>query len=91
MMVSVMTQLCDTFRPVRKRGSSDAYKYLLKRAQTNRDGTLRITVINQHPDKDPEVSKQEKQRYERFLGATVNYTELSFGDFAANPMDVVRS
>ena len=42
-------------------------KYLLKRAQTNRDGTLRITVINQHPDKDPELSKQEKQRYERFL------------------------
>jgi hypothetical protein len=66
-------------------------KYLLKRAQTNRDGTLRITVINQHPDKDPEVSKQEKQRYERFLGATVNYTGLSFGDFAANPMAVVRS
>ena len=66
-------------------------KYLLKRAQTNRDGTLRITVINQHPDKDPELSKQEKQRYERFLGATVNYTELSFGDFAANPMAVVQS
>lgn len=65
-------------------------KYLLKRAQTNRRDRLRITVINQHPNKEPDLSKQERQRYLRFLGPAVNYTNLSFGDFAADTMAVLR-
>lgn len=65
-------------------------KYLLKRAQTNRDRPLAITVINNHPDKDPEIAEQEKKRYKRFLGETVNYTSLSFSDFVADPLAVVR-
>jgi hypothetical protein len=65
-------------------------KYLLKRAQTNRDGPLDITVVNNHPDKDPEIARQEKQRYERFLGERVNYTGLSFKDVALDPMAVIR-
>jgi NAD-dependent SIR2 family protein deacetylase len=66
-------------------------KYLLKRAQTNRDGLLRITVINNHPDKDPDVAEKEKQRYERFLGGNVDFTDLSFRDFAVDPTAVIRS
>jgi hypothetical protein len=64
-------------------------KYLLKRAQTNKERDLRLTVINNHPGKDPELARQEKHRYERFLGSAVNYTALSFGDFAADPMAIV--
>ncbi len=65
-------------------------KYLLKRAQTNRDGSLRVTVVNNHPDKDPDLAKLEKQRYERFLGTAVDYTGLSFKEFAANPTAILR-
>jgi hypothetical protein len=34
-------------------------KYLLKRAQTNRDSDLTFTVINHHADKDPDLVDQE--------------------------------
>jgi len=65
-------------------------KYLLKRAQTNRSGQLKVTVINHFPGKDTEVSNQEKHRYERFLGDQVKYTGTSFQDFATNPLSVLR-
>ncbi len=65
-------------------------KYLLKRAQTNRSGQLKVTVINHYPGKDTQVSNQEKQRYERFLGDQVKYTGTSFQDFAASPLSVLR-
>ncbi len=64
-------------------------KYLLKRAQTNRDGPLAVTVINNHVGKDPELAEQEKKRYRRFLGEHVDYTTLSFGDFVADPLAVI--
>jgi hypothetical protein len=63
-------------------------KYLLKRAQTNRDTPVRFTVVNHYPGKDPKEAAQEKARYERFLGP-VDYTPLSFGDFVADPMAVI--
>jgi hypothetical protein len=67
-------------------------KYLLKRAQINRKAPLRVTVVNNHPRKEPELKKQEKQRYERYLGSSVEYTDLSFEDFATanDPMAVLR-
>jgi hypothetical protein len=65
-------------------------KYLLKRAQTNRNDELRFTVINHFAGKDAKVSKQEKDRFERFLGDKVSYTKMSFEDFAANPLTIVR-
>jgi len=64
-------------------------KYLLKRAQTNRDGELRITVINNHEGKKSEDAKEENQRFKRFLGGQVDYTGLSFEDFAVDPMAVI--
>jgi hypothetical protein len=39
-------------------------KYLLKRAQTNRNGPLNVTVIKHYPGKDAELAKQEKYRNE---------------------------
>jgi SIR2-like domain len=64
-------------------------KYLLKRAQTNRDIPLKVTVINNHPHKKPSEIEQEKDRYARFLGQ-VDYTNKSFEEFAADPVAVIR-
>lgn len=60
-----------------------------RRAQTNRDGDLEFTVVNHFPGKDPDQIKQEKYRYERFLGKNVNYTTKSFQDFCNDPFDVI--
>ena len=65
-------------------------KYLLKRAQTNRNSPLKFTVINHHPGKDPELAKQEKYRYERFLGAGVDFTLKSFEEFTNDPFTVIQ-
>lgn len=65
-------------------------KYLLKRAQTNREEALQLTVINNHPGKELEATVQEKQRYQRFLGSKVNYTQSSFEDFVSDPVAVMR-
>jgi NAD-dependent SIR2 family protein deacetylase len=65
-------------------------KYLLKRAQTNRAVPLRITVINNHPGKKRAEAQQEQDRYKRFLGDNVNYTQKSFEDFVADPLAVLR-
>jgi hypothetical protein len=64
-------------------------KYLLKRAQTNGQ-TTRYTVINHFAGKEKEESEQEVLRYKRFLGPHVIYTKMSFEEFAANPLAVVR-
>lgn len=65
-------------------------KYLLKRAQTNRDGRLRVTVVNNHPRKKPTDVQQEQDRYKRFLGCGVNYTSKSFEEFAEDPLGILR-
>jgi hypothetical protein len=65
-------------------------KYLLKRAQTNRREPLKITVINHHADKKATATEEERTRYSRFLGDKVEYTSMSFQDFVANPLGVVR-
>jgi NAD-dependent SIR2 family protein deacetylase len=65
-------------------------KYLLKRAQTNRTHPLKITVINHYRGKQVKAAQQEEYRYKRFLGGNVNYTNMCFQDFAANPLAVLR-
>jgi hypothetical protein len=65
-------------------------KYLLKRAQTNRNAPLKVTVINSHPGKKNAEIAQEKDRYTRFLGSTVNYTNKSCQEFANNPLAIIR-
>ena len=65
-------------------------KYLLKRAQTNRDIPLKVTVINNPPGKRDAEIAHEKDRYARFLGGTVEYTDKSFQEFADNPLAVIR-
>ena len=67
-------------------------KYLVKRAQTNRENhaPLKVTVINHDAKKTPEQALDEERRYKRFLGNDVDYTDLSFERFAANPLPIIR-
>lgn len=60
-------------------------KYLIKRIQTNRRNLMRFTVINNHPDKLNSVSQSEMERYKRFLGPPVTYTDKSFEEFCNDP------
>jgi NAD-dependent SIR2 family protein deacetylase len=63
-------------------------KYLLKRVQANRPNpkTLSFTVVNHYEGKDPKQAKEEKARYDRFLGAkTVHYSDSGFEDFVKVP------
>lgn len=61
-------------------------KYLLKRIQTNRNNPIRFTVCNNFPGKNAELAKEEEKRYKRFLGANVQYTELTFDDVVNDPV-----
>jgi hypothetical protein len=65
-------------------------KYLLKRAQTNRNTPLKVTVINNHKGKKVRDAAQEEERYKRFLGPAVNYTTKSFEKFVGEPLAVIR-
>lgn len=65
-------------------------KYLIKRIQKNRNNQrIKFSVINNHSGKIDEVKKEEKNRYQRFLGKSVNYTKYSFEEFARNPELVI--
>src|SRR5437879_1760614 len=68
-------------------------KYLVKRAQLNRDHAaqpLRVTLVNHHAGKASEPVLAEQQRFRRFLGeAEVDDSGLSFEEFAADPLSVL--
>lgn len=66
-------------------------KYLLKRGQTNRlnNERLRIFVVNGHPGKNPHFADKECIRYRRFLGSEIEYTGLSFEEFAGSPASLL--
>lgn len=70
-------------------------KYLVKRAQLNRDPAaqpLRASLVNHHPGKPVELALTEQHRFRRFLGgADLADTGLSFQDFASNPLSVLSS
>ena len=59
-------------------------KYLIKRIQTHYDGQLAITVVNNYSGKTEESITDEKDRYQRCLGTNVNYTDISFEEFASD-------
>ena len=64
-------------------------KYLLKRAQVNRNDTLKFTVINHFDGKDENISQEEEYRYKRFLGNNVDFLKKSFQEFADDPMSII--
>ncbi|MBU5336275.1 SIR2 family protein [Intestinibacter bartlettii] len=65
-------------------------KYLLKRVQTSRlKDNLKVIVVNNHSKKKHSLREKEKNRYERFLGKDVIYTEFSFEEFADDPKKII--
>ena len=69
-------------------------KYLLKRMQTNRQPDqktgqiqkVRFTVVSNHPDKTKAAAGAERKRYQRYFGKeNINYTDMSFEEFAQKP------
>lgn len=69
-------------------------KYLLKRAELNRDAgsIFKATIINYYPDKIQGAVEKEKNRYGRLFknSSEVKYIEdMSFQDFAENPFSVL--
>jgi NAD-dependent SIR2 family protein deacetylase len=69
-------------------------KYLVKRAQLNRNREVRpldVMLVNHHPGKPPDTVNEEYRRFSRFLGgANLEDTGLSFEQFAANPRSVLE-
>lgn len=64
-------------------------KYLIKRIQTNRSDELKIIVINNHPGKTPDKIAEERERYTRFLGVGIYFTNSSFEDFCNQPENFI--
>lgn len=63
-------------------------KYLLKRIETNGNSRLRrIKVFNSYDGKKTNEKIEEKKRYKRFFKVDVSYENVSFEDFARNPVD----
>lgn len=66
-------------------------KYMLKRIQTSRKKEhLKILVFNNHDGKPYDSLKKEEERYKRFLGNDVIFTNHSFQDFASNPVSFLN-
>jgi NAD-dependent SIR2 family protein deacetylase len=66
-------------------------KYAFKhREVATRRLPLKITVINEHPGKPQQIRTEEQLRYKRFFRSSVNYTTLSFQDFATDPAPVLN-
>ena len=66
-------------------------KYMIKRVQTSRKkAPLKIIVLNNHEKKQESSLEKEKDRYKRFLGENVIFTNNSFQDFSNNPMKYIN-
>ena len=65
-------------------------KYMLKRAETNRDDPgFKVKVFNWHKNKKQVEAEIEQQRFNRFFLKPVNYLETSFDEFATAPEDFI--
>ncbi|MEF9990635.1 MAG: SIR2 family protein [Romboutsia sp.] len=66
-------------------------KYMIKRVQTSRKKPpMKIIVFNNHFNKKEDSLIKEEERYKRFLGEDVIFTNNSFQDFASNPMKYIK-
>lgn len=62
-------------------------KYMIKRVQTSRKKPpLKIMVFNGYEGKKQSSLKKEEERYKRFLGQDIIFTNNSFEDFCYNPL-----
>lgn len=66
-------------------------KYMIKRVQTSRkNAPLKIMVFNNYEGKREESLRKEEERYKRFLGEDVVFTNNSFQDFCERPIEYIN-
>jgi hypothetical protein len=68
-------------------------KYLLKRIETNRRSSLHplnVNVFNYHKRKTRAEKTAEQNRFQRFFKSNISYLDVSFQDFAENPMNYLQ-
>lgn len=67
-------------------------KYMIKRIQTSRTKPpLKFMVFNSYKGKREESKKKEEERYKRFLGEEVIFTDNSFEEFASDPLRFINA
>ena len=67
-------------------------KYMIKRVQTSRTkAPLKFMVFNSYEGKRKYSKKKEEDRYKRFLGEEVIFTDNSFEDFAKDPLHFINT
>ena len=67
-------------------------KYMIKRVQTSRKkAPLKFMIFNSYKGKREESKKKEEDRYKRFLGEEVIFTDNSFEEFVIDPLRFINS
>ena len=66
-------------------------KYALKHQELVFRKKIKVTVINEHKGKSKTARDEEFLRFERFFSSQVDYTTLSFEDFALSPEKVITT
>lgn len=67
-------------------------KYMIKRVQTSRKKPpIKMIVFNNHDNKHQDSLLKEEERYKRFLGEDIIFTNNSFQDFASDPMRYLKN
>ena len=65
---------------------------MIKRVQTSRTkAPLKFMVFNSYEGKRKYSKKKEEDRYKRFLGEEVIFTDNSFEDFAKDPLHFINT
>ena len=66
-------------------------KYMIKRVQTSRKkAPLKFMVFNSYEGKREDSKRKEEERYKRFLGEGVIFTDNSFEEFATDPLRFIN-
>ena len=67
-------------------------KYMIKRVQTSRKkAPLKFMVFNSYEGKREDSKRKEEERYKRFLGEGVIFTDNSFEEFASDPVRFIKT
>lgn len=67
-------------------------KYMIKRVQTSRKkNPLKFMIFNSYEGKKEDSKQKEEDRYKRFLGSEVIFTDNSFEEFAKEPLRFIDS
>ena len=65
---------------------------MIKRVQTSKkDNPLKIMVFNNYKGKKIDSLKKEEERYKRFLGEDIIFTNYSFQEFCQNPLKYIKN